>query len=99
MRKLIYILLFLSTVRTLVSCCEEKGYNFRWRNVKAANINISADRPFLLESDSARLEDYGFRLRFQDERIAKSFLHTIGTNKANAYTCVSFLKTKIPYNR
>jgi hypothetical protein len=66
--------------------------------VKAANIDISADKPILLASDSIKLEDYGFRLSFQDERIAHLFLSTIGANKANAFTCVSFLKTGIQSN-
>jgi hypothetical protein len=62
--------------------------------VKAANIDISADKPILLASDSIKLEDYGFRLSFQDERIAHHFLSTIGANKANAFTCVSFFENR-----
>jgi hypothetical protein len=94
MRKLVIILLFLSAARTLVSCCEEKGYNFRWSNVKAANISISADRPFLLASDSVQVASYGFRLSFQDERIAYNTLSIIAANKANAYTCVSYFENR-----
>jgi hypothetical protein len=62
--------------------------------MKVANINISADRPYLLASDSVLMEGYGFRLSFQDERIAYNTLSIIAANKANAYTCVSYFENR-----
>jgi hypothetical protein len=70
MRKVCIILILLTLSRTLLSCCKDKGYNFRWSSAKVTNINASGDRPTALTTDSVDVGYYGFQLNFQDERVA-----------------------------
>jgi hypothetical protein len=58
------------------------------------NVNTSGERPITLTTDSVNVSAYGFRLNFQDERVASAFSNRFSFSEANAFKCVAFFQNK-----
>jgi hypothetical protein len=50
---------------------------------------VSNNTPSILAQDSSKIENYGFRLIFEHEKLAHHFIYDIGVSSASAYKCVS----------
>ena len=85
MRKIILLLFLATAARTLISCCKD-GYDYRWSSFKIANINAGMDRPDKTTLDSIPVDSFGFRLRFEHERVA-SLLRDLSINNTYATRC------------
>ena len=94
MRKIFLIVILFTISRTLISCCKDEGYDFRWSSMMVTNLNVSVDRPTPLTSNTSRAKDYGFRLKFQDERIVSTLGSGFSYNAAMAFDCVPFFINK-----
>ena len=94
MRKLLLILVLLTSTRTLISCCKDVGFSFRWREATLTNIIASSDTVAFLRSDSSRLAHYGFRLHFEYEEVAYHRISDFGLNQSYALSCESNYQNK-----
>jgi hypothetical protein len=86
MRKLVILILVFSTNRVLLSCCKEDGYNFRWNRLDIINLDHSTDRPVPLAGTTATISNYGMRLNFGEERVARNKA-VFSFNEAYAFDC------------
>lgn len=92
MFKLFALFIFVTTCKVFVSCCKDDGYNFRWRDIRVTNLDLSNDRPVPLSGNSTAFNKYGFRLSFVEERVAKVDLTKFSFSQANAFDCRSYFK-------
>ncbi len=87
MRKFIVILFLLTSARTLISCCKDLGFNFRWSKAIVININVAADPHAPLLPDSIKIANFGFRLSLEHEQLADNVIHDFGVNNSYALSC------------
>jgi hypothetical protein len=89
MRRIIIIFFLLISTRTLISCCKDAGFNFRWSKTSFTNIDVSTNAPTPLTQDSTKIANYGFRLIFEYEQVAGHSIYDFGLNKTYALSCES----------
>jgi hypothetical protein len=85
MRKVLILMIVLTTIRLLLSCCKGGPYNFRWSNLDLTNLDHRTDRPVPLTSTTSTVVNYGIRLHFENERIARNSVFSY--NGAYAFDC------------
>jgi|GEM_PF-3767354 len=86
MKKALILLLFLSLVRLLVSCCGSKDFSFRWTKLKAQNISFRSNGFVSLLADSAQANEFGLRCSFEHEIVAVS-KSQLGIQSSYAWSC------------
>lgn len=89
LKKPILLLLALSALRFLLSCCGEKDFNFRWTNATMKRVVFTGDSwqsppPATVQKDSA-----GLSVLFEYEFLAALTPPGYGYNQAAAWSCHS----------
>jgi hypothetical protein len=90
MKKIAILLLLITGIRFLSSCCDKEGYKYRWTDVNLLNIDITNDRNTPLTGNVATAAQFGFRIILDHESVAINETPAFGFNTAQATSCAGY---------
>jgi hypothetical protein len=88
MRKVLLLICVFFIARSLLSCCGDSNYDFRWTKANLTNNRYSGSMFQSLITDSIKVKDYILRLSFDHEKIGGMLQNGFGFNSAYATKCI-----------